>query len=73
MATEGTFSRETTIYVSTASKLNFEQSQSVTDELLRIIGHPNDYAGFKFQFIEEGDITQAHACVDSKLRVSINN
>jgi hypothetical protein len=73
MATEGTFSRETTIYVSTASKLNFEQTQSITRELLSIMGHPNDYSGFKFQFIDEGALVQANASVDNELKVSISN
>jgi hypothetical protein len=72
MATEVKNSRETTIYVSTSSKLNFEQTQSITNELLRIIGFPND-TGFKFHFIDEGDLIQANASVDNELRVSINN
>jgi hypothetical protein len=68
MATEVKNSRETTIYVSTSSKLNFEQTQSITNELLRIIGFPNDRAGFKFSFIEEGDLIVANASVDNELR-----
>jgi hypothetical protein len=74
MATEGNFSNETTIYVSTQSKLNFEQTQSITDELLRIIGYSNCQPGLRFQFIiADGDQVQAHASVDNELKVSVNN
>jgi hypothetical protein len=73
METEGKLTRETTIYVSTTSKLNLEQTQSITDELLRIIGFPNGYQGFKFHFIDDGDLVQANASVDSALRVSIKD
>ena len=73
MASEGNYSREVTIYVSTQSKLNVEQTQTITNELLRIIGHPNSYAGYKFEFIDEGDLIQAHASVDNELRVSVIN
>ncbi len=73
MASEANFQRETTIYVSTRSKLNVEQTQTITNELLRIIGHPNSYAGFKFEFVDEGDLIQAHASVDSELRISVIN
>ena len=73
MATEGNFSNETTIYVSTQSKLNFEQTQSITDELLRIIGYTNYHPEFRFRFIAGGDLVQAHASVDNELKVSVNN
>ena len=73
MTTEGIFSRETTIYVSTKAKLNSEQTQSVTDELLHLMGYQNRYPGFNFQFIEEGDLVEANASVDNELRVSIRN
>lgn len=73
MASAGNYSREVTIYVSTRSKLNIEQTQTITNELLRIIGHPNSYAGYKFEFIDEGDLIQAHASVDNQLRVSVIN
>ncbi len=73
MATEDKLTRETTIYVSTSSTLNLEQTQNITNELLRIIGYPNNYSEFKFHFIEEGILIQAHASVDSEMRVLINN
>ncbi|HEY8783936.1 MAG TPA: hypothetical protein VIM16_20070 [Mucilaginibacter sp.] len=73
MSNEGKFLKETTIYVSTLSKLNLEQTQSVTDQLLRIIGYANCYSAFNFRFIDENDLIQAHASVDSELRVSIKN
>jgi hypothetical protein len=73
MATEGNFTKETTIYVSTASKLTAGETQNVIDELLHIIGYPSDYAGFKFQFIDGGDLVQANARVDSQFRVSIGD
>ena len=72
MAMEVKNSRETSIYVSTSSKLNFEQTQSITNELLRIIGFPHD-TGLKFHFIDEGDLIEANASVDNELRVSINS
>jgi hypothetical protein len=70
---EGKFIMKTTIYVSTTSALNFEQTQSVTNELLRILGYPDDYAGLTFQFINAGNLIQANASVDKELRVSVNN
>ena len=73
MTTEGNFSRETNIYVSTTSKLNVEQTESVTNELLHILGYPNNYSGFKFHFIDSGDLIQANASVDNDLKVSIRN
>jgi hypothetical protein len=73
VTTEGSFSKETNIYVSTSSKLNVAQTQSVTNELLHILGYPNTYSGFKFHFIDSGDLIQANAFVDSDLKVSIGN
>jgi hypothetical protein len=73
MATTGKLSAETTIYVATSSKLTFDQTQNVIHELLRIIGYSSDYSGFKFQFIEDGDLIQANASVDSKFKVSIGD
>ncbi len=73
MTTKGNFSNETTIYVSTQSKLNEEQTQSITNELLGIMGCKNSSRGFKFEFIEQDGLTQAHASVDSRMRVSVNN
>ncbi|HZY37014.1 MAG TPA: hypothetical protein VFE53_10215 [Mucilaginibacter sp.] len=72
MAKEG-LSGETAIYVSTSSKLNVEQTQSITHELLRIIGYPSNYEGFKIHFVAEGEGVQANAYVDSNLKVSIGN
>jgi hypothetical protein len=72
MATEG-LSEKTAIYVSTSSKLNVEQTQSITSELLRIIGYPSNYNGFKIHFIDEGDLVQANAYVDSNFKISIGN
>lgn len=73
MSFEGRFLRETTIYVSTSLKLNLEQTKSVTDELLRIIGYPNYNPGFKFEFIDKNALTQANASVDDKLKVSLED
>jgi hypothetical protein len=73
MVTDGNFARETNIYVSTISKLNFEQTQSVKNELLHILGYPDTYTVFKFHFIDGGDLTQANASVGGALRVSIKN
>lgn len=72
MAT-GALSGETAIYVSTSSKLNIEQTRNITDELLRIIGYPSNYNGFKIHFVAEGEGVQANAYVDSELRVSFGN
>ncbi len=72
MNTAKNFSTETTIYVSTASKLSFEQTQSITNELLRIMGYPDFYKGFKFRFVD-GDEVEAHACVDNQLKISVRN
>jgi hypothetical protein len=73
MATEENFSMETTIYVSTASKLDVEQTQSVTNELLHIMGYPDFYKGFKFRFIDGGEMEEAHAFVDNNLKISVRN
>ena len=72
MATEG-LSEKTAIYVSTSSKLNVEQTQSITHELLRIIGYPDNYTGFNIHFINEGNLVQANAYVDSNFKISIGN
>jgi hypothetical protein len=72
MATEG-LSEKTAIYVSTSSKLNVEQTQSITSELLRIIGYPDNYNGFNIHFIDEGSLVQANAYVDSNFKISIGN
>lgn len=73
MASEEKLSAETAIYVSTCSKLDFEQTQSITHELLRIIGYPTNYEGFKIHFIAEEEGAQANAYVDSNFKVSIGN
>ena len=73
MASEGNFLKETIIYVSTQSKLNFEQTQSITNELLHIIGYTNPYPEVRFRFIDEGDLIQAHASVDNQLKISVKN
>ena len=72
MTTNGNFVNETTIYVSTKTKLNTEQTQNITTELLRIMGAHNT-RGLKFQFIADDGLTQAHASVDDRLKVSVNN
>jgi hypothetical protein len=64
---------ETIIYVSIASKLSFEQTENVTNELLRMIGYPSGYAGFKFQFIDESALIVANASVDRDLKISVRN
>ena len=72
MATEE-LSEKTAIYVSTSSKLDVEQRQSITNELLRIIGYPSNYNGFNIHFIAETEGVQANAYVDSNLKVFIGN
>ncbi len=72
MAIEENFSMETIIYVSTASKLTFEQTQSITNALLHIMGYPGFYKGLKFRFIDGGE-TEAHASVDNELKISVIN
>jgi len=72
MATGG-LSGETAIYVSTSAKLDVEQTQSITHELLRIIGYPSNYNGFKIHFIDECEGVQANAYVDRDLKVSFGN
>lgn len=66
-------SAETAIYVSTAAKLNSEQTKSITDELLRIIGYPSNYDGFKIHFVSAGDNVEANAFVSSDLKISIGD
>ena len=73
MTTEGIFSMETTIYVSTSSKLSSEQTQSVTNELLHLMGYQDFCPEFNFQFIDAGDLIEANASVDNELKVSIGN
>jgi hypothetical protein len=72
MITAGNFLNETTIYVSTRAKLNVEQTRGITDELLRIIGYTTNSRGVTFRFIDEDDLTQAHASVDNNLKISVN-
>jgi hypothetical protein len=73
MTTEGIYSRETDIYVSTKAKLNSEQTQSVTEELLHLMGYQSSNLGFNFHFIEDGDLIEANASVDNELKVSVRN
>jgi len=73
MTSEESFSRETTIYVSTMSKLTVDQTQKVVNDLLRIMGYPSNYSGFKFQFIDAGNLVRANAFVDSNFKVSIGD
>lgn len=72
MATGENFFNPTTIYVSTRAKLNAGQTRGITDELLRIIGCTHNSQNVQFRFVDEDDLTQAHASVDEKLRVSVN-
>jgi hypothetical protein len=72
MATEEIFSMETTIYVSTVSKLTFEQTQSISNELLHIMGYPDFHKGFNFRFVD-GSEMEAHAAVDNELKISVIN
>ena len=73
MTTEGVFSSETDIYISTKAKLNAEQTQSVTEELLHLMGYQSSNLGFNFHFIEESDLIEANASVDNELKVSVRN
>ncbi|HEY2584124.1 MAG TPA: hypothetical protein VGI43_20115 [Mucilaginibacter sp.] len=73
MTIAGIFSRETTIYVSTSSKLNAQQTESVSNELLHLMGCPNCDPGFSFEFIDADDLIQANAFVDKELKVSVGN
>ena len=71
--TTGGSQAATAIYVSTPSKLNDEQTKSITDELLRIIGYPSNYDGFEINFVSAGDDVQANAYVSSDLKISIGD
>ena len=71
MEAAGKFSRATIICVSTSSKLDVEQTQYITGELLRIIGSPGNSSAVKFQFIEAGGMMQANAYVDNQLKISL--
>lgn len=73
MTTEGNFTKPTTIYVSTRSKLNIEQTQSIANELLSIMGYTNENRGVNFRFTANDGLTQAHASADDRLLLSINN
>jgi hypothetical protein len=73
MTTAGNFAKETNIYVSTTSKLSFEQTQSVKNELLHILGYSTTFSGFKFHFIDGGEGVQANVFVDEELRISMGN
>ena len=73
MTTKGNFSADTIIYVSTQLRLNCEQTQSIADELSRIMGRENSCRGISFRFIDEDNLTQAHASVDNALRISVKN
>ena len=71
MATEGKFSKGSTILVSVPANLTLTQSQSVTAEILRAAGHPTCFSGFKFQFLDEADAVSAHIAVDKQLKASV--
>ena len=70
MENRKTFSKESPIYVATSSKLNLEQTLHVTREVLGLVGCPTCFSGFKFQFIDEGEMISARIGVDNQLNVS---
>lgn len=59
MVTTRKFSKESTVYVSVPAKMSIEQTHSVTGEILRILGCPTCYSGFKIHFIDESDMINA--------------
>jgi len=71
MATEGKFSKGSTVLVSVPSNLNAEQSQTALVEILRAAGHPTCFSGFKFQFLDEADAVSAHIVVNRQLKASV--
>jgi hypothetical protein len=73
MTTEGNFTNPTTIYVSTKFELNVQQTQSIANELLNIIGYTNRHRGVNFRFIADDGLVQAHATVSDQLLLSVNN
>jgi len=73
MTTAGNFAKETNIYISTTSKLSVEQTQSVKNELLHILGYSTAFSGFNFHFIDGGVGVQANVFVDDELRILIGN
>jgi hypothetical protein len=69
MATEKKFAKGSTVFVSVPPKLTFEQTQHVTKQILGIVGCPTCYSGFKFQFIDEGELISAQFGADREINV----
>ncbi|MBB3057149.1 hypothetical protein [Mucilaginibacter gotjawali] len=63
------FSKENAVLVSVPSKLSLEQTQHITKEILGIVGCPSCYSGFKFQFIDEGEIITARFSENQELSI----
>jgi hypothetical protein len=70
MATKRKFSTESTVYVSVPSKLSYEQTQLITKEILGIVGCPNCFSGFHFNFIDEVELIAARVGANNEINVS---
>ncbi|MDR3695523.1 hypothetical protein [Mucilaginibacter sp.] len=63
------FSKENTVFVAVPSKLSLDQTQHITKEILGIVGCPTCYSGFKFQFIDEGEMITARFSENQELSI----
>ncbi|MDF2430669.1 MAG: hypothetical protein JWP44_300 [Mucilaginibacter sp.] len=70
MATTKKKLKESTVYVSVPAKMSVEQTHSITNEILRILGCPACYSGFKIHFIDESDMINAHIGQRGEVNVS---
>jgi hypothetical protein len=59
METTQKFSKESTINVKVPSDMTLEQTHTVTEGVLRILGCPTCYSGFKILFGAEADLITA--------------
>ena len=73
MATAKKFSKENPVYVSVPAGLTVEQTHLVTNEILRIVGCPTCYSGFKLHFLDESDLISAKTDENNELSVTVLN
>ena len=59
MGTSKKFSKETPIHVSVPANLTLEQTNAVTAAIMREVGCPRCYSGFRINFGEEVEMVAA--------------
>ncbi|HWZ02520.1 MAG TPA: hypothetical protein VNX40_02855 [Mucilaginibacter sp.] len=69
MGTSKKFSKETPIHVSVPSNLTLEQTNAITAAILREVGCPRCYSGFRFTFGEEVQMITARVAENNEVSI----